>query len=325
MGCMKAIVIPAFGGPEALQLQEVPTPTPGPGEALVRMAAAGVNYRDVYERIGRYGGTPPLIAGAEGAGTVEAIGAGVTEVKSGDRVAFASLPGSYAEYVAAPAARLIPLPAALSMIEGAAFPLQGITAHYLVHEYYDVTPQTTVLVHAAAGGVGLLLVQMLKHLGARVIGTTSSEEKARLVRDAGADDVILYTQADFVDEAKRLTGGNGVDLVLDGVGKTTLPGSLEAVRIRGTVVLYGSASGRAEPIGPNSLQARSLTLAGGTLPNFIATREELLRRANDVLGAIASGNLDLRIDRTLPLEDAAEAHRLLESRATSGKLVLTVT
>jgi NADPH:quinone reductase len=321
---MKAIVIPTFGGPDVLELQDVPTPTPGPGEALVRIAAAGVNYRDIYERTGRYGGTPPLIAGAEGAGTVEAVGEGVGLVKAGDRVAFTNLPGAYAEYIAAPADRLVPLPDALSMIEGAAFPLQGMTAHYLVHAYYDVTPQTTVLVHAAAGGVGLLLVQMLKNIGARVIGTTSRQEKGKLAREAGADEIIMYTTANFVEEIKRLTNGEGVDLVLDGVGKTTLPGSIESVRIRGTVVIYGSASGPADPIGPNSLQAKSTTLAGGTLTQFIATREELLSRAHDVMTAIREKQLDLRIDRTLPLEDAAQAHRLLESRATSGKLVLTI-
>jgi len=288
------------------------------------MAAAGVNYRDVYERTGRYGGTPPITAGAEGAGTVEAVGDDVRDVRVGERVAFTNVLGAYAQYVVAPADRLIPLPEGLSMIEGAAFPLQGLTAQYLVHEYYHVTPQTTVLLHAAAGGVGLLLVQMLKTIGARVIGTTSTDEKAAVAREAGADDVILYTRENFVDAVKKLTEGSGVDLVLDGVGKSTFPGSLESVRTRGTVVLYGSASGPADPIGPNSLQARSLTVAGGTLPNFIATREELLRRARDVLGAIANGTLTLRIDRTLPLAQAAEAHRLLESRATSGKLVLVI-
>jgi NADPH2:quinone reductase len=321
---MKAIVIPTFGGPEVLQLQEVPTPAPAAGEALVRIAAVGVNYRDVYERMGRYGGTPPMIAGAEGAGTVEALGDGVRDVRVGDRVAFTGIPRAYAEYVVAPADRLIPLPDGLSMIEGAAFPLQGLTAHYLVHEYYHVTPQTTVLVHAAAGGVGLLLVQMLKTIGARVIGTTSTQEKAAIVRAAGADDVILYTQTNFADAAKAMTNGAGVDLVLDGVGKSTLPGSLESVRTRGTVVIFGSSSGPADPVVPGTLQARSLTLAGGTLPNFIATREELVHRSNEVLGAIQSGKLDLRIDRTLPLAQAAEAHRLLESRTTSGKIVLVV-
>jgi NADPH:quinone reductase len=321
---MKAIVIPAFGGPDVLELQDLPTPAPGPGEALVRIAAAGVNYRDVYERTGRYGGTPPIVAGAEGAGTVEAIGEGVTVVKRGDRVAFTNILGAYADHLVAPADRLIPLPDALSMIEGAAFPLQGMTAHYLVHEYYHVVPGSTVLVHAAAGGVGLLLVQMLKNLGARVIGTTSTQEKAQLAHEAGADEMILYTKTDFVAEAKRLTNGNGVDFVIDGVGKTTLPGSIEVLRTRGVVVYFGSSSGVADPVEPRVLHARSLTLAGGTLPQFIVTREELLRRANDVLTAIAEKKLELRIDRTLPLEDAAEAQRLLESRTTSGKLVLTM-
>ncbi len=319
---MKAIRIPAFGGPDALQLQDLPVPAPGAGEVLVRLAAIGVNYRDVYERVGRYGGTPPMTAGAEGAGTIEALGAGVAGLRAGDRVAFTNVPGAYAEYVAAPADRLIPLPDAVSFETGAAFPLQGMTAHYLVHEYYEVKPQTTVLVHAAAGGVGLLLVQLLKLMNARVFATTSTEEKAAIVRAAGADDVILYTQTDFVGAVKSLTEGSGVDLVLDGVGKTTFPGSLEAVRTRGTVVLYGSASGRADPIGPNSLQARSLTIAGGTLPDFIATRAELLRRADAILSLLADGKLTLKIDRTFPLGEAREAHELLESRKTSGKLLL---
>ncbi len=321
---MKAIVIPSFGGSDVLQLGDIPAPAPAAGEALVRIAAVGVNYRDIYERMGRYGGTPPMVAGAEGAGTVEALGDGVRDIRVGDRVAFTGIPRAYAEYVVAPADRLIPLPDGLSMIEGAAFPLQGLTAHYLVHEYYHVTPKTTVLVHAAAGGVGLLLVQMLKTIGARVIGTTSTQEKAAIVRGAGADDVILYTQTNCTDAVKAVTNGAGVDLVLDGVGKSTLPGSLECVRTRGTVVIFGSSSGPADPVVPGTLQARSLTLAGGTLPNFIATREELLYRSEEVLAAIQSGKLDLRIDRTLPLAQAAEAHRLLESRTTSGKIVLVV-
>jgi NADPH2:quinone reductase len=321
---MNAIRIPRFGGPEVLELQDLPKPQPGPGEALVRIAMAGVNYRDVYERVGRYGGTPPMTAGAEGAGTVESVGEGVTDLAPGARVAFTNILGAYAEYVVAPAERLIPLPDDVSFETGAAFPLQGMTAHYLVHEYYDITPGTNVLVHAAAGGVGLLLVQMLKAMRARVIATTSTEAKAQIVRDAGADDVILYTQTNFADETKRLTDGRGADLVLDGVGKTTFPQSLEAVRTRGTVVLYGSASGPADPFPPNSLQARSLTIAGGTLPNFLATRDELMRRATDVLGLIRAGKLNLKIDRVLPLAAAAEAHRLIESRTTSGKLLLTL-
>ena len=319
---MKAIVIPAFGGLDALQLQEIPTPAPGPGETLVRLAAIGVNYRDVYERIGRYGGTPPLTAGAEGAGTVESVGEGVHDLRAGDRVAFTNIHGAYAEYIVAPADRLIPLPNDISFETGAAFPLQGMTAHYLVHEYYDVTPGTNVLVHAGAGGMGLLLIQLLKAKNARVITTTSTDEKATIARRAGADDVILYTKTNFAESVMSLTNGVGADLVLDGVGKTTFPGSLEAVRTRGTVVLFGSASGPADPFGPNSLQARSLTVAGGTLLNFIATREELLRRATDILNLVRSGKLTLKIDRTLPLAEAREAHKLLESRATSGKLLL---
>jgi len=216
MGAMQAIRIHGFGGPEALELEDVPVPTPGPGEALVRMAMAGVNYRDVYERVGRYGGTPPLTAGAEGAGTVEAVGAGASGVAPGDRVAFTNVPGAYAQYVVAPADRLIPLPDGISFELGAAFPLQGMTAHYLVHEFYRVTPGTTVLVHAAAGGMGLLLVQMLAQMHARVIGTTSTQAKAEAVRAAGAQDVILYTQQNFASVVKELTGGKGADLVLDG-------------------------------------------------------------------------------------------------------------
>jgi NADPH:quinone reductase len=215
------------------------------------------------------------------------------------------------------------LPDDVSFEIGAAFPLQGMTAHYLVHDYYHITPGTTVLVHAAAGGVGLLLVQMLASMQARIIATTSTQEKAQSVRDAGAHDVILYTKTNFVEEVHKLTNGRGVDLVLDGVGKTTFPGSVESVRTRGTVVLYGSASGPADPFPPNSLQSRSLTIAGGTLPNFIATRADLLRRASDVIGAIQSGKLEITIDRVLPLADAAEAQGLLESRTTSGKLLLS--
>jgi NADPH2:quinone reductase len=321
---MKAIRIPHFGGPEVLELQEMPTPKPGPGEALVRVAMAGVNYRDVYERIGRYGGTPPMTAGAEGAGTVEAVGDDVGDLRPGARVAFTSVLGAYAEYIVVPADRLVPLTGDVSFEIGAAFPLQGMTAHYLVHEYVRVVSGTTVLVHAAAGGVGLLLVQMLRAMDARIIATTSTPQKAEAVRAAGADDVILYTKTNFADEVKRLTNGTGVDFVLDGVGKTTFPGSMEAVRTRGTIVLYGSASGPADPVGPNSFQARSLTVAGGTLLNFITTREELLHRAHAVLDLIRSGKLHLKIDRILPLEQAADAHRLLESRATSGKLLLSI-
>jgi NADPH2:quinone reductase len=321
---MKAIVVTEYGGPEVLRLQEVERPEPGPGHALVRLAAIGINYMDVYQRtgFGRYRGQLPLIPGAEGAGTVESIGQGVTAVRPGDRVAYTGVPRSYAEYVAAPADRLIPLPDDISFEQGSAFPLQGMTAHYLVHEFYHVRPGTSVLVHAVAGGVGLLLTQMLRNLGARVIGTTSSEQKADIAREAGAQDVILYTKGNFVDRVRELTNDKGADFILDGVGKSTFPGDLEAARRRGTIVVFGSSSGAADPISPNTFAARSLMVGGGTLPDFIATRVELERRANDIMRDIREGRLKLRIDRTFPLEQAAEAHRLLESRQTVGKLLL---
>lgn len=241
----------------------------------------------------------------------------------GDRVAYAMVPGSYAEYVVVPASRLLAVPADLDLVLAAALPLQGLTAHYLLHEFAPVGPGTTVLVHAVAGGVGLLLTQYATHLGAHVIGTTSSPEKAEKAKAAGARDVILYTQTDFVAEVKRITAGKGADLILDAVGKTTFPGDLEAVRTRGHVVIYGAASGQAEPISPNSLSARALTVSGASLGNFITTRDELLRRAADVFAGLREGWLKLTVDHVLPLAQAAEAHRLIESRTTSGKLLLT--
>lgn len=320
---MKAILVSAFGGPEVLTIAEIERPEPKAGEALVRIAAAGVNYMDVGQRRGRPGQQIPYTPGGEASGTVEAVGAGVTTVKPGDRVMYAVVPGSYAEFAAVPADRLIEIPDELDLVTAAAVPLQGMTTHYLLHEFRKVGPGTTVLVHAVAGGVGLLLTQYATHLGAHVIGTTSSEEKAAKAKAAGARDVILYTQTNFVDEVKRITNGRGVDLVLDAVGKTTFPGDLEALRTRGHVVIYGAASGQADPIVPNSLSPRALTVSGASLGNFIATREELLRRAGDVLAGVRDGWLKLTIDRVLPLAQAAEAHRALESRATSGKLLLT--
>jgi NADPH:quinone reductase len=320
---MKAIRVHSFGDPSVLQLDEVETPRPGRGEVLVRIKAIGINYMDIYARMGRYGATLPFIPGAEASGTVEELGQDVRGVAVGDRVAYTGVPAAYAEFSVAPAERLITLPEWMSFETGAAFPLQGMTAHYLAYEYYHIGPGTAVLIHAVAGGVGILAAQIAKHLGARVIGTTSSEQKASAAKEVGADDVILYTKTNFVDEAVRLTNGKGVDLILDGVGKSTFAGDLEAVRVRGTVVIFGSSSGPAEPIAPNSLQLRSLLLGGGRLLDFIATREELERRANDVMNAIRAGWLKLKIYRVLPLEQAKEAHRLLESRETIGKLVLT--
>jgi NADPH:quinone reductase len=320
---MKAIRVHSFGDPSVLQLEEVETPRPGRGDVLVRIKAIGVNYMDVYARTGRYGAALPYIPGAEASGTVEALGQEVRGVAKGDRVAYTGIPAAYAEFSVVPAERLIALPDWMSFEVGAAFPLQGMTAHYLAHEYYHIAPGTAVLIHAVAGGVGLLAAQIAKHLGARVIGTTSSEQKASAAKEVGADDVILYTKTNFVEEAIRLTNGRGVDLILDGVGKSTFAGDLQAVRVRGTVVIFGSSSGPAEPIAPNSLQARSLLLGGGRLLDFIATREELERRAGDVMNAIHAGWLQVKISRVLPLAQASEAHRLLESRETIGKLVLT--
>ena len=321
---MKAMRVQEYGGPTVLHLEEVSTPTPGPGQALVRLMMAGVNFVDIYQRRGGYPVPLQFIPGREGAGVVEAVGKGVTTVKEGDRVAFTGQPGGYAEATAVPADNLIALPADLSFEQGAAFPLQGITAHYLLHEFRRPKQGDTVLIHAAAGGMGLLLAQWARHLGARVLGTVSTEEKAKAAREAGASEVILYTQQDFVAETKRLTNGRGADLIIDGVGKTTFPGNLEAIALRGHIVIFGASSGPADPIVPNALMARSITLSGGSSANFLLSREELLRRAGDVIAGIRAGWLRLRIAKVLPLAQAAEAHRLLEGRQTIGKILLSV-
>ncbi len=321
---MKAIRVTEYGGPEVLRLQDIETPAPGAGEARVRLRAAGLNFADIVQRRGGFPVPLPYTAGLEGAGTVEALGAGVNQLKVGDSVVFNGTLGSYAEAIVLPANRLIPLPPGLSFEEGAAFPLQTLTAHYLLHEFRQLTPGETVLIHAAAGGMGLLLVQWAKHLGARVIGTVSTEEKAQAARAAGADHIILYTQQDFVAETKRLTGGEGAHLIIDGVGKTTFQGDLEAAALRGNIVIYGAASGPADPVAPNALMFRSLTISGGMLPNYMLKPEEQQRRVRDVLEGLAAGWLKLRIDRVLPLAEAAEAHRLLEGRHSIGKIVLVM-
>ena len=321
---MKAIQIASPGNVNVLQLQEINRPEPKAGEALLRMKAAGVNYIDIYQREGRYLVELPYVPGLEGSGVVEAVGPGVTEVKPGDRVAYTMSAGSYAEFNVVPAASLIPLPKEMSFEEGAAFPLQGMTAHYLVHEFYRIKAGDTVLIHAAAGGVGLLLVQWVKHLGAKVIGTVSTPEKAKIAMQAGADHTILYTQQDFVTEVKKLTQDQGVDYIIDGVGQSTFTKDLDAIRVRGHICLFGSSSGTANPLEPNSLQAKSITLSGGALWNYLRTREELLQRSNDVLAAIREGWLKLKIDHVLPLEQAAEAQTLLEGRKTVGKVVLKI-
>ena len=319
---MKAIEMSQYGGPEVLKIREVEIGKPSNGQALIRIEAAGINFIDVYQRRGTYPVKLPYIPGLEGSGVVEAVGEGVKNVKPGDRVAYVHEPGSYAEKCLVKAAHLIPLPSELSFEQGAAFPLQGMTAHYLIHEFRKIKANDIVLIHAAAGGMGFLLVQWAKHLGARVLGTTSSEEKAKIAKEAGADDVILYTKQDFAPEVRRLTHGHGADLIIDGVGKTTFGGNLEAAALRGNIVIFGAASGPADPISPNVLMLHSLTISGGSLFNYILTTEELMGRAKAVIEGIQKGWLKLRIDHTFPLEKAAEAHQKLEERKTSGKLLL---
>jgi NADPH2:quinone reductase len=321
---MKAIQVHIPGGPESLQLVDIPTPRPGPGQALVRIAASGVNFIDIYFRTGLYKAELPIAIGSEGAGTVEAVGEGVTEVAPGDRVAYAMARGSYAEYAVVPAAQLVKIPAHVDFHTAAAAMLQGMTAHYLTHSTFALKAGDTCLVHAAAGGAGGLIVQMAKNIGARVLGTVSTAEKAQIARDAGADDVILYTEREFDVEARRLTGGRGVDVVYDSVGKTTFEKSLNALRPRGTLALFGQSSGSVPPIDPAVLAKGSLFLTRPGLPNYLLTREELLWRAGEVLDAIDAGKLRLRIDRTYPLAEAAAAHRALESRKTAGKLLLAI-
>src|SRR5579863_7830696 len=320
---MKAIYLKQTGGPEVMELADLPVPQPKPNEAVVKIAASGVNFIDIYQREGRYKVPLPFVLGQEGAGTVSSVGADVKSTKPGDRVAWAAILGSYAEYAAVPAERLVKIPQGVSDQQAAAAMLQGMTAHYLVYAAFPLKSGQTALIHAAAGGVGLLLVQMAHNLGARVIGTVSTEEKARLARDAGADEVILYTQVDFEAETKRLTGGKGVDVVYDGVGKATFDKSMNVLRPRGTLVLFGASSGPVPPVDPAVLaQKGSLFLARTTLAHFTATRDELLARSGAVFGMIASGKLKLRIDHTYPLANAQQAHRDLEGRKTTGKLLL---
>lgn len=313
-----------LGGPEVLQFVDIELPSPGTGQALVRVHAAGVNFLDVGQRKGLYPAKLPLVLGVEAAGVVEQVGDGVTTVKPGDRVAYTGGPGSYAEANLVRADQLIPLPDEFDFVQGAAFPLQGMTAHYLLHEFRKIKKDDTVLIHAAAGGMGLLLVQWAKHLGARVIGTVSTEEKAQIAREAGADEIILYTQQDFAKEARRLTNDKGVDYIIDGVGKDTFTKNLDAVALRGHITIYGAASGLAEPVIPNSLMFKSVTISGGSLFNYLLNREELTMRATDTINGIKQGWLKLRVDHILPLQDAPRAHELMENRRTVGKIVLRI-
>jgi NADPH2:quinone reductase len=320
---MKAIQVKQVGGPKAMEVVELPVPQPKANEAVVKLAASGVNFIDVYFREGRYKAPLPFVLGQEGAGVVTAAGAGVKSFKVGDRVAWIGLLGSYAEYEAVPADRLVPIPQGVSDQQAAAAMLQGMTAHYLSHDTYPLKKGETALVHAAAGGVGLLLVQMAHNIGARVIATVSTEEKAKLAREAGADEVILYTQADFEAETKRLTGGKGVDVVYDSVGKTTFEKGLNILRMRGMMVLFGGSSGAVPPFDLIALsQKGSLYVTRPTLLNYTATREELVARSSAVFGMIAAGKLKLRIEHMYPLDEAPRAHRDLEGRKTTGKLLL---
>ena len=320
---MKAIRVEFAGGPDVLKLVDVPEiEKPGPGQVVVRLHAAGVNFMDVGQRRGSYPVKFPFTPGAEGAGTVESMGEGVTGLKPSDRVAYTGVPGSYAEKILVSAERLIKLPDELSFEQGAAFPLQGMTAHYLIHDFRKPQQGEFVLIHAAAGGVGGLLVQWAHHLGATVIGTTSTAEKAESARNAGAEYVFEYK--DFAAETMRVTKGHGADLIIDGVGKTTFPGDLETIALHGHIVIFGASSGFAEPISPNLFMGKAISVSGGSLQNFISARGELMRRADDVMAGMRQGWLQLKIDHVLPLAQAGKAHELLEGRKTQGKLILTM-
>ena len=320
---MQAIQVSQTGGPEVLTPVDVPAPTPKPNEALVQIKAAGVNFIDVYFREGRYPAPLPFVNGQEAAGVVTEVGTEVMTLQPGDRVAYTSALGSYAEYAAVPASRLVKIPGELDFEQAAAVMLQGMTAHYLVHSSYPLKKGETALIHAAAGGVGLLLVQMAKQLDARVIATAGTEEKAQLARDAGADECIVYTEADFETETRRLTDGAGVHVVYDGVGKETFDKDLNVLRPRGYLVLFGGSSGAVPPFDLIKLsQKGSLFITRPTLAHYTATREELEWRANDVLQSIARGELKLRIHKVYPLSEAEQAHQDLEGRKTTGKLLL---
>ncbi|MGD0266848.1 MAG: quinone oxidoreductase [Candidatus Methylomirabilota bacterium] len=319
---MKAIRVHELGGPDVLQYEEIPLPSPGPGQAVVKVEAIGLNFIDCYLRSGLYKTALPFTPGMEAAGTVTATAPGVTEVRTGDRVAYAPHIGAYAEYAAVPADRLVKLPAGMDSHSAAATMLQGMTAHYLAISTHPLKKGDTALVHAAAGGVGLLLIQIAKMRGARVFGTVSTEEKAALAREAGADEVILYTEKDFEAEVMRLTSGKGVNVVYDSVAKTTFDKSLNCVGMRGVLALFGQSSGPVPSLDPARLAKNAIFLTRPGLGQYTATRAELLQRAGDLFDWIASGKLKLRISRTLPLKDAAEAHRLLEGRKTTGKVLL---
>lgn len=320
---MKATRFHQHGGPEVLSYEEVEDPTPAAGEALVQLEAVGLNYIDTYHREGLYPVDLPCVPGVEGAGTVTAIGADVTDVAVGDKVAYAGAMGAYADLAVVPADRLVPLPDGVSAEDAAAVMLQGMTAHYLATGSFPLSPGDTALIHAAAGGVGLLLVQIAKMRGARVIGTVSTEEKEALARGAGADEVIRYTESDFESEVQRLTDNAGVEVVFDSVGKTTFDKGLNLLKPRGTMVLFGQSSGPVEPLDPQVLsQKGSIFLTRPTMVHYILTRQDLLDRSGEVLSWVGAGKLDVRVGARFALADAADAHRALEGRKTTGKVLL---
>ncbi len=320
---MNAIQITENGNADVLQLREVDTPQPGKGEVLIKVEAAGLNFIDIYRREGLYPVSLPHIPGSEAAGVVEAVGEEVTEVQVGDRVASIGFSGAYAEYALAPAQTLVNVPKGVSGEQAGAVMLQGMTAHYLSHTTYPLQEDDTCLIHAASGGTGLLLVQMAKKRGARIIGTVSTEEKERLAREAGADEIIRYTEQDFEEEVERLTEGEGVQVVYDSVGKTTFAKGLDCLAMRGMMVLFGQSSGTVEPFELQTLNAKgSLFITRPSLFHYVAKRDELVERAKDVLGWVAAGELSVRIDSKLPLAEAGEAHRRLEGRKTAGKVLL---
>lgn len=322
---MHAIRIHTTGGREVLRLEQVDIPEPGPGQARVKIEYAGLNFIDIYQRLGQYKLPLPFTLGLEAGGVVDAVGADVTEVKVGDHVAYCMINGAYAQYAVVPAAKLVPVPQGVGLDVATALMVQGMTAHYLAFSTFPLASHHTALIHAAAGGTGRLLVQVAKRTGARVIATAGTAEKAELARNAGADAVIVYTQDDFVSEAKRLTDGVGVDVVYDSVGQSTFAGGLDCLKPRGMMVLWGQASGPVAPIDPQILnQKGSLYLTRPSLGAYIATRAELLQRADDLFGWLRAGALDVRIDRVFPLADVAAAHAYIEERQTKGKVLLQV-
>lgn len=322
---MHSVRVHAFGGPEVMQYEDIDVPRPGPGEVLVKIAAAGLNYLDVQYRIGRVKAPLPFTIGAEAAGVVSAVGAGVNEFTAGDRVAYSMVLGSYAEYACVPAAKLVAVPASVDLRTAAAAMLQGLTAHYLTHSTFPLAPGDTALVHAAAGGIGMVLTQVARKLGARVIATAGTESKAELAKQAGAHDVILYAKQDFEAEVRRLTAGRGVDVVYDSVGRDTFEKSLNCLRPRGYLVLFGFSSGLVPPFDPAVLGTKgSLFLTRPGLNQYIATRDELLMRANTLFGWLEDGSVKVRINHTFPLADAVKAHQALEARQTTGKVIFEV-